>query len=366
MKRIGYNKPPGNGHGSFKKGNFSGREYSLRQRQSARDRARVQCQRPKINMPEPEPIEIAEFSGFPEMGELGKIDSYLLGYIHSAMAVPAVIGNVLVSDTLAHFNDALSQVIFNTLSSLENRVVQAGKSQYARHDREYLKAQLRYYAQSIAALQVNKAHDGLAARPLERFSNLARVDADFRLGIVQSESLNGNHTYHIAYMDEPQRFMPRSQWDYEGELGLIENGLIESPENLALLSGLQSLSEPEKNEFDEWFLRLVKSVAEGYKNKDIVPNSCEAIRLVLKAVEGVDLPKFAGSIIPILRRYLGVKEQAERIQAGLPDAEGLLGLVGAHLAPRGILMVNSNNAYNVAGMRQLDTGRGIALYQKTE
>ena len=120
MRRHGYNKPLGNSTGTSRTGNDRANQF--RQTQSERDRERFQGTGTNGRKRELEPIQVVEFLGFPEMGAWIQGDSYLLGYVKSAVAVSPKLPSVPLRETLGTLNDILGQVMLQTLGVWKTRL----------------------------------------------------------------------------------------------------------------------------------------------------------------------------------------------------------------------------------------------------
>lgn len=297
--------------------------FRERQRQQSREQAAsLPARRKKAKE---KPIPAKSFNGIPKIQAVNPSDYYY----------PSRTINGVISPSKG-LEKAVHCLMINMLLNCSD-IYQPGKS-YSRRERQYTREQLEVFAESLSALEVS-------------FSDEARSVGGFRNKDKYStrDSQEREGDYHIVYVRAPSSVMPDEDIEY-------------SAEDIA-----ETIVEIKYKDIFEELESLGGEVAEEFKR------------------EGADIDEDTdlGSIVDVLKEHLDahprrmsdkacryVKLMVQMKQAiqdeleNLPDEKEMITKLSQHIAPNGVLVLESTEVKDIPGLRLVGSYDGVRLYQK--
>jgi hypothetical protein len=225
--------------------------------------------------------------------------------------------------------------MINMLAGYSN-IYEPGKS-YSRREKDYTREQLKVFAESLSALEVSFSDE---RRSVGRFRNKDRYS---------TRDLQEKGNYHVVYVRAPSSVLPGDGIEYSAED--IAERIVEMKYK-DVFEELESLGD----ETAEEFRREGVDIDEDTDPESIVDilkeyRDAHPRRMSNKACRYVEL---------MVQMNQAIKDELEN----LPDEKEMITRLSQHIAPNGVLILESTEVKDIPGLRLVGSYDDVSLYQK--
>lgn len=301
----------------------------------------------------PGKIDIVPFTSFPEIARLN-FSQYSPGFVQM---LRKRIG------ASAELEEAVNTLILN-LFAASAKVVQPGKMDYNRAEREYTHDQLMEYVRTIPCLEVVFGK----SPSIGNFTNKEKYFVDTRLDA--EHPLKGK--YHLAYVDDNYRdsFARAVAKRKEHILEDLLYAHVSQMETIEreIKQMVQERGETGKKEYqtmDDMLRNILSRNAEGAVAEQ---QTREAIKLLQSNQSPGPFDEKMMDVLKIAQRcYQLQRSQSPELEAEIrkiPKYEQILERVALYLEPKGVLILNPAQERTFQGFKNLGAYGKVGMYQK--